>query len=215
MKKKTPLRRTGTGDIFYLHYRALCCSTSWILRTKWPFLFRPFQNFCSRAGLEALGSCLNNKYSEGYPNQRSVCRIDNDNKKKEHTQPANKQWTGRIPSHCFPESIYRFIGRSLTRFTAAFQKTQPPFRVVSGGNSESCDSAEPPRCWFSFDRTLGPTRNPRESFPLHRQADRSRIIDGGVNPCFVSSWFHFVTTRARGCARAVPSNPCFSFKTYT
>lgn len=28
------------------------------------------QNFCSRAGLEALGSCLNNKYSEGYPNQR-------------------------------------------------------------------------------------------------------------------------------------------------
>ncbi|XP_057364901.1 serine hydroxymethyltransferase, mitochondrial-like [Daphnia carinata] len=28
------------------------------------------ENFCSRAGLEALGSCLNNKYSEGYPNQR-------------------------------------------------------------------------------------------------------------------------------------------------
>nr|CAH0098266.1 unnamed protein product [Daphnia galeata] len=28
------------------------------------------ENFCSRAGLEALGSCLNNKYSEGYPEQR-------------------------------------------------------------------------------------------------------------------------------------------------
>lgn len=28
------------------------------------------ENFCSRAGLEALGSCLNNKYSEGYPDQR-------------------------------------------------------------------------------------------------------------------------------------------------
>ena len=28
------------------------------------------QNFCSRAALEALGSCLNNKYSEGYPGQR-------------------------------------------------------------------------------------------------------------------------------------------------
>ncbi|NWY08043.1 GLYM protein, partial [Nothoprocta ornata] len=28
------------------------------------------QNFCSRAALEALGSCLNNKYSEGYPGRR-------------------------------------------------------------------------------------------------------------------------------------------------
>jgi len=28
------------------------------------------ENFCSRAALEALGSCLNNKYSEGYPGQR-------------------------------------------------------------------------------------------------------------------------------------------------
>ncbi|RWS09019.1 Serine hydroxymethyltransferase-like protein [Dinothrombium tinctorium] len=28
------------------------------------------ENFASRACLEALGSCLNNKYSEGYPNQR-------------------------------------------------------------------------------------------------------------------------------------------------
>ncbi|KAG7176032.1 Serine hydroxymethyltransferase-like [Homarus americanus] len=27
-------------------------------------------NFCTRSGLEALGSCLNNKYSEGYPGQR-------------------------------------------------------------------------------------------------------------------------------------------------
>lgn len=31
-----------------------------------------FQNFASRAVLEALGSCLNNKYSEGYPGQRYV-----------------------------------------------------------------------------------------------------------------------------------------------
>jgi len=28
------------------------------------------ENFCSRASLQALGSCLNNKYSEGYPGQR-------------------------------------------------------------------------------------------------------------------------------------------------
>ncbi|XP_075218302.1 serine hydroxymethyltransferase, mitochondrial-like isoform X2 [Lycorma delicatula] len=28
------------------------------------------ENFCSRSALEALGSCLNNKYSEGYPGQR-------------------------------------------------------------------------------------------------------------------------------------------------
>merc|ERR1712212_1418449 len=27
------------------------------------------ENFCSRAALQALGSCLNNKYSEGYPGQ--------------------------------------------------------------------------------------------------------------------------------------------------
>lgn len=32
--------------------------------------FSPRQNFCSRAALEALGSCLNNKYSEGYPGKR-------------------------------------------------------------------------------------------------------------------------------------------------
>ena len=29
-----------------------------------------FQNFAGRACLEALGSCFNNKYSEGYPGQR-------------------------------------------------------------------------------------------------------------------------------------------------
>ena len=28
------------------------------------------ENFCSRAGLTALGSCLNNKYAEGYPGAR-------------------------------------------------------------------------------------------------------------------------------------------------
>ncbi|XP_078394445.1 serine hydroxymethyltransferase, mitochondrial-like, partial [Cetorhinus maximus] len=28
------------------------------------------ENFCSRASLEAMGSCLNNKYSEGYPGKR-------------------------------------------------------------------------------------------------------------------------------------------------
>lgn len=32
----------------------------------------PPQNFCSRAALEAQGSCLNNKYSEGYPGKRWV-----------------------------------------------------------------------------------------------------------------------------------------------
>lgn len=34
------------------------------------FLIQIFQNFCSRAALEAMGSCLNNKYSEGYPGAR-------------------------------------------------------------------------------------------------------------------------------------------------
>ncbi|KAG7275971.1 hypothetical protein CRUP_008459 [Coryphaenoides rupestris] len=33
------------------------------------------ENFCSRAALEAQGSCLNNKYSEGYPGQR-YCTTD-------------------------------------------------------------------------------------------------------------------------------------------
>ena len=33
------------------------------------------ENFASRAVLEALGSCLNNKYSEGYPGQRYVSVI--------------------------------------------------------------------------------------------------------------------------------------------
>jgi len=28
------------------------------------------ENFASRAVLEAMGSCLNNKYAEGYPNAR-------------------------------------------------------------------------------------------------------------------------------------------------
>ncbi|XP_039559156.1 serine hydroxymethyltransferase, mitochondrial [Passer montanus] len=32
----------------------------------------PGWNFCSRAALEALGSCLNNKYSEGYPGKREL-----------------------------------------------------------------------------------------------------------------------------------------------
>jgi hypothetical protein len=45
------------------------------LATLWHCLRAPeqcllFQNFASRAVLEALGSCLNNKYSEGYPGQR-------------------------------------------------------------------------------------------------------------------------------------------------
>lgn len=30
------------------------------------------ENFASRAVLEALGSCMNNKYSEGYPGQRYI-----------------------------------------------------------------------------------------------------------------------------------------------
>ena len=28
------------------------------------------ENFCSGAALQALGSCFNNKYSEGYPGRR-------------------------------------------------------------------------------------------------------------------------------------------------
>lgn len=38
------------------------------------------ENFASRAVLEALGSCMNNKYSEGYPGQRyknSSCLSNN------------------------------------------------------------------------------------------------------------------------------------------
>lgn len=34
------------------------------------------ENFASRAVLEAMGSCLTNKYSEGYPNARLVFNID-------------------------------------------------------------------------------------------------------------------------------------------
>ncbi len=33
------------------------------------------ENFCSRAALEAQGSCLSNKYSEGYPGQRYYGKI--------------------------------------------------------------------------------------------------------------------------------------------
>jgi len=39
------------------------------------FVTHLFQNFASRAVLEALGSCLNNKYSEGYPGQRYVSTL--------------------------------------------------------------------------------------------------------------------------------------------
>jgi len=35
------------------------------------------ENFCSRAALQVLGSCLNNKYSEGYPGQRYYGGTDN------------------------------------------------------------------------------------------------------------------------------------------
>ena len=45
--------------------------------TSNPFMFQvsgleliASENFCSRAALTVLGSCLNNKYSEGYPGQR-------------------------------------------------------------------------------------------------------------------------------------------------
>lgn len=33
------------------------------------------ENFASRAVLEALGSCMNNKYSEGYPGQRCIWAV--------------------------------------------------------------------------------------------------------------------------------------------
>uniref|UniRef100_A0A3B3Z3D6 Serine hydroxymethyltransferase n=1 Tax=Poecilia mexicana TaxID=48701 RepID=A0A3B3Z3D6_9TELE len=39
------------------------------------------ENFCSRAALEAQGSCLNNKYSEGYPGQRLTHGYMTDNKR--------------------------------------------------------------------------------------------------------------------------------------
>ncbi|KAA0192462.1 hypothetical protein HAZT_HAZT000954, partial [Hyalella azteca] len=40
------------------------------MRQKQGLELIPSENFCTRAGLEALGSCLNNKYSEGYPGAR-------------------------------------------------------------------------------------------------------------------------------------------------
>jgi len=40
------------------------------LRQKTGLELIASENFCSRAALQVLGSCLNNKYSEGYPGQR-------------------------------------------------------------------------------------------------------------------------------------------------
>jgi len=34
------------------------------------------ENFTSRAVIEAMGSCLHNKYAEGYPGARSVCILN-------------------------------------------------------------------------------------------------------------------------------------------
>uniref|UniRef100_A0A6Q2XUT3 Serine hydroxymethyltransferase n=1 Tax=Esox lucius TaxID=8010 RepID=A0A6Q2XUT3_ESOLU len=50
-----------------------CQSKPWLRKTKATELGQWWQkkvNFCSRAALEAQGSCLNNKYSEGYPGRR-------------------------------------------------------------------------------------------------------------------------------------------------
>lgn len=55
----------GRGVVTVLGHPCLAGSSAALSLT--PFLL---QNFCSRAALEALGSCLNNKYSEGYPGKR-------------------------------------------------------------------------------------------------------------------------------------------------
>lgn len=48
-------------------------SSSFFMFIVWEICYLKFsifrQNFCSRSALEAMGSCLNNKYSEGYPGE--------------------------------------------------------------------------------------------------------------------------------------------------
>ena len=53
-------------------FSTLATFSSFVVRCKHDVLQYPFtlQNFASRAVQEALGSCLTNKYSEGYPGAR-------------------------------------------------------------------------------------------------------------------------------------------------
>lgn len=55
-------------------FSTLSTFSSFVTRCKHDVLYYPFtlQNFASRAVQEALGSCLTNKYSEGYPGARWV-----------------------------------------------------------------------------------------------------------------------------------------------
>lgn len=66
----------AADDMWFFTQLIKLLSASWqrsesidMLKTE-AVLCVSFQNFCSRAALEAQGSCLNNKYSEGYPGQR-------------------------------------------------------------------------------------------------------------------------------------------------
>lgn len=55
------------------------------------------ENFCTRAALEAMGSCLNNKYSEGYPGQRYYGGTENIDKIELLTQKRAQEAFGLDP----------------------------------------------------------------------------------------------------------------------
>ena len=48
------------------------------------------ENYTSAAALQALGSCLNNKYSDGYPGQRQVFKLQTGERSKQQV------WSGFI-----------------------------------------------------------------------------------------------------------------------
>ena len=64
----------------WIYWESLSDDPCSVVSSQWPLNPLMFQvsgleliaseNFCSRAALTVLGSCLNNKYSEGYPGQR-------------------------------------------------------------------------------------------------------------------------------------------------
>lgn len=67
------------------------------------------ENFASRAVLEALGSCLNNKYSEGYPGQRyGVGRVWG--RLLAHASSGHDPCSAACPSH-FPSEP--MVGQAL------------------------------------------------------------------------------------------------------
>eukprot|EP00606_Chrysophyceae_sp_TOSAG23-5_P000359 GSChrysophyteH2.ASY1.ANO1.957.1 assembled CDS len=43
------------------------------VRQKESLALIPSENFTSKSVMQALGSCMSNKYSEGYPGARCVC----------------------------------------------------------------------------------------------------------------------------------------------